>query len=206
MTFLPLQFPFCVGPKHRFRPLSPDHAGVLEGDLYAPRGCQDAYPVPTLYVRARLRQGDTAPLQSGWRVPLCSSNRFWVVTVAGTEISRVCLHFLGMLVRLKNMAGQSVPRVPPARGYARQNLTPDRIFCYYYRALSQYASRQKGVPAVTPDMVRVDPPAKEATCACPATPPQGSKPLPYPLLSVLPSDLATLGQAAKVSHSSSYGT
>ncbi|PHJ14965.1 protein disulfide-isomerase domain-containing [Cystoisospora suis] len=84
-----------------------------------------------------------------------------------------------------------------AQTYARENLTPDRIFCYYYRALAQYASRQKGVPTVTPDMVRVEPPAKEATCACPAAPPQETKALPYPLRSVYPSTVATLGEAGQ---------
>ncbi|CDJ64802.1 thioredoxin, putative [Eimeria necatrix] len=56
-----------------------------------------------------------------------------------------------------------------ARDYARRHLLPERVLCFYYRALHAYASRQKGTPAVTEDMIWVPIPhrPKRNTCGSP---------------------------------------
>lgn len=56
-----------------------------------------------------------------------------------------------------------------ARAYAKTHLLPERVLCYYYRALETYAARQQGVPTVTEDMVWIPPPQgpKYNTCNSP---------------------------------------
>ncbi|CDJ35735.1 thioredoxin, putative [Eimeria mitis] len=56
-----------------------------------------------------------------------------------------------------------------AQQYARANLLPERVLCFYYKALESYASRQIGIPTVKEDMIWVPPSQlpKYNTCGSP---------------------------------------
>ncbi|PFH32934.1 protein disulfide-isomerase domain-containing protein [Besnoitia besnoiti] len=83
-----------------------------------------------------------------------------------------------------------------ARKYAQENLTPEKIFCYYFKAFETYAARQKGTPTVTEDMAKVEPPASDATCACDSKHPQEAKKISYPVVPLTTSNIAkVLGDA-----------
>lgn len=86
-----------------------------------------------------------------------------------------------------------------ARQYAKTNLLPERVLCFYYKALESYAKRQIGTPNIKEDMIWVPPHQLPKYNTCGSPDPQ-SLLGDYPVVPLHPSsEEAILSQADKVS-------
>lgn len=86
-----------------------------------------------------------------------------------------------------------------AREYSRTHLLPERVLCYYYRALEAYAARQKGTPTVAQDMVYAGAPQRPKVNTCNMVDPF-SQLKDYPIVPLHPSiSEKTLNTAGPVS-------
>ncbi|OEH77669.1 putative thioredoxin [Cyclospora cayetanensis] len=78
-----------------------------------------------------------------------------------------------------------------AREYARSHMLPERVLCYYFRALEAYAARQNGVPKVAEDMMWVPLAHQPKYNTCNSPDPQ-SQLEDYPILPLQPDSVETV--------------